>query len=144
MTNNIPIRFFYEDCSFRVQNTNRIKTWLLEVLNKESVIVGNINYIICSDNYLLEINRRYLDHDYYTDIITFPSSEPPEPIEADIFISIDRVRENAATLEKAFSNEFHRVLVHGILHLLGYNDSSNREKQEMRIKEDSCLSLRDF
>lgn len=116
----------------------------MEVLNKESVIVGNINYIICSDNYLLEINRRYLDHDYYTDIITFPSSEPPEPIEADIFISIDRVRENAATLEKAFSNEFHRVLVHGILHLLGYNDSSNREKQEMRIKEDSCLSLRDF
>ncbi|QNL23216.1 rRNA maturation RNase YbeY [Hyphobacterium sp. CCMP332] len=140
----MPIHFFYEDCSFRVQNTKRIKTWLLEVLDKENASAGNINYIICSDNYLLEINRRYLNHDYYTDIITFPCSELPEPMEADIFISVDRVRENAASLEKEFSNEFHRVLVHGILHLLGYNDSSKDEKQEMRKKEDSCLSLRDF
>ncbi len=144
LTSNIPIHFFYEDTSYRVQNQNQIKKWLMAVLEQENATVGNINFIICSDNYLLKINRQYLNHDYYTDIITFPSFEPPEPFEADIFISVDRVRENAESLNNAFLNEFHRVLVHGILHLLGFDDSSEAVKQEMRKKEDSCLSLRDF
>lgn len=104
--------------------------------------VEKVDYIFCSDNYLLEINKKYLQHDYYTDIITFPLSE--NPIEANVFISIDRVKENADLYKVTFEHELHRVMAHGILHLLGYNDSTHEEKQIMRQQEDSLLAQRNF
>ena len=105
--------------------------------------MGDINYIFCSDNYLHQINFQYLDHDTFTDIITFDQSDKDQ-IEGDIFISIDRVHENANERNISFVNELHRVMIHGILHLLGYNDKTPKEKQLMREKEDECLSLRNL
>lgn len=116
----------------------------MNLADSENFAISNINYILCSDDYLLDINRKYLNHDYYTDVITFQNSETGEPIEADIFISIDRVKENASKLNSSLSNEIHRVLVHGLLHLFGHKDNSDSEKMAMRKKEDSCLSLRVF
>ena len=90
------------------------------------------------------MNREYLEHDTYTDIITFDQSERPAEIEADIYISIDRVEENAAKFQKLFEDELHRVMVHGLLHLMGYDDKSDFQSKEMRKKEEACLSLQDF
>ena len=112
------------------------------VLAKEEQHAKTINYIFCSDDYLLKINKEYLNHDTLTDIITFDNSEEEGKIEADIFISIDRIKENALSLKKDFDQELHRVIIHGLLHLLGYNDKTDDDKAEMRKKEDACLSLR--
>ena len=104
-------------------------------------MLSNINYIFCSDDYLLTINQEHLNHDYYTDIITFDLSEKENNIESDIFISIDRVKENAKNNHVKFHIELYRVLIHGVLHLLGFNDKNEEEKLIMREKEDACLSL---
>ena len=95
--------------------------------------------MFCSDNYLLEINKQYLNHDTYTDIITFDYSTKKEPISGDIYIGIERVKENATTFSKSFENELHRVIIHGVLHLLGYKDKTKPAKQEMTKQEDICL-----
>jgi rRNA maturation RNase YbeY len=100
-----------------------------------------LNYIFCSDEYLLEINKQYLDHDYFTDIITFDNSEEDKQLEGDIYISVDRVRDNAATFHTDFDSEMRRVLIHGLLHLVGYEDSSEALKTAMRAKEDEYLRL---
>ena len=100
-----------------------------------------MNYIFCSDDYLLEVNKQYLDHDYYTDIITFDNSEEKGKLEGDIFVSIERVKENAENLKLAFDVELRRVLVHGLLHLIGFSDSDQELKNQMRAKEDECLLL---
>ncbi len=100
---------------------------------------ANIQYIFSNDSYLLGINKKYLQHDYYTDIITFPYTQSPNQIEADIFISIERVRENAENLNLPFDDELLRVIIHGILHLLGMNDHSEEEKLQMRKKEDELI-----
>jgi probable rRNA maturation factor len=115
--------------------------WLKQVIAKEGCQTGNIFYHFCSDDFLLEVNRKYLQHDYLTDIITFPLSQQPEIISGEIFISTERVRENATQMKTTFDKELSRVLVHGILHLLGYDDHSNEEKRIMRAKEDYYLSL---
>ncbi len=143
MSNN-KVHFFYEDTSFKLSNIKKVKSWLIAISEKDGFSVNNINYIICSDNYLLKINKQYLNHDFFTDIITFPTSTLPEPIEADIFISIDRVKDNAKILGHSLLEELHRVLAHGLLHLFGYKDGNKEEKLIMRKKEDVCLSLRDF
>jgi len=106
-------------------------------------LIGFLNFIFCSDNYLLKINVEHLNHDTYTDIITFDYSKE-DRISGDIFISIDRVEENAKSHKTSFENELHRVIIHGVLHLLGYGDKEPGQKAEMRQKEDFCLSLRDF
>lgn len=116
-------------------------TWLETCVNREGYSHQEINYIFCSDEYLLDINRKHLNHDYYTDIITFDLSELPKQLEADIFISIDRVRENAAEQEEEFEMELNRVLVHGILHLMGYRDKTDAEKLVMRSLENKELAL---
>ena len=100
-----------------------------------------MNYVFCSDEYLLEINKQYLDHDYFTDIITFDNSEEDNQLEGDIYISVDRVRENAATFHTDFDTEMRRVLIHGLLHLAGYEDSSEALKTAMRAKEDEYLRV---
>jgi len=134
------INFFSEEIDFEISSTEKIKLWLKTIITNYNQTISNINYIFCSDEYLLEINKEHLNHNYYTDIITFDLSESEE-IESDIFISIDRVIENAKNLGITFETELHRVLVHGLLHLLGFNDKTGVEKTIMREKEDSSLSL---
>lgn len=136
------IRFFNQDISFKVAAPLKTRKWLREVIRREDRKLGNLNYIFCSDAYLLSINEQYLNHHTLTDIITFDNSEEENEIESDVFISIDRVRENAETLKADFDHELHRVLVHGVLHLCGYEDKTPVQKSAMRKREDAYLSLR--
>ena len=135
------IYFHSEDVSFRLKKSAIIKSWLRRVIHSHKKKTGNINFIFCSDEYLLVLNRKYLNHDAYTDIITFDNSTKAALIEGDIFISIVRVKENAQHLKVDFENELHRVMVHGVLHLLGYDDQKKSSQKEMRKKEDECLKM---
>jgi rRNA maturation RNase YbeY len=119
---------------------NKIKSWIKTVIHTEKQKPGAINYIFCSDEYLLKVNREYLDHDYFTDIITF-DYVANGVVSGDIFISVDRVADNAKQFGVTFDNELRRVLVHGVLHLLGYPDKKNEEKKRMTEKEDFYLSI---
>jgi len=138
----LAIHFFSEDISFTLDKQDNTISWIEKVMDKEGFRAENINYIFCSDNHLLAMNQQYLKHDTLTDIITFDHSEHSNNLEADIFISIERVEDNAKSLDKDFINELHRVIIHGLLHLIGLKDKTEAEKQEMREKEDACLSLR--
>lgn len=135
------IIFFNEDINFKFQGKNIFKAWLKKVAEKEGFKVKNLNYIFCSDDYLHKINIEYLDHDTYTDIITFDNSEDESIIEGDIFISIERVRENSQNLNTVFDDELKRVIVHGLLHLCGYDDHTPKEKAEMRRLESEYISI---
>ncbi len=135
------IHFFSEDTGFTLSKQNAVKSWISGIIQKEKLKEGEINYIFCSDEYLHEINLQYLNHDTYTDIITFDQSDGAD-LSADIYISIDRVTENASEQQVSFRDELHRVMIHGILHLAGYGDKTPKEKQLMREKEDVSLSLR--
>ena len=138
----MPIQYFTEDVEFQLKHPKRSTQWIQQVINTHNAQLKEINYVFCSDDYLLDINRTHLNHDFYTDIITFDHSDLTEDIHSDIFISIDRVKENAADRGIAFEEEIDRVMIHGILHLLGFNDTTSEEKSLMRQKEDACLSLR--
>ncbi|MFD2521352.1 rRNA maturation RNase YbeY [Emticicia soli] len=135
------INFHVEDTDFKLQQKLKLKNWLKSVLEAEGFVLGDINYVFCSDEYLLKINVEYLDHDYLTDIITFDNSEDEELIEGDIFISIDRVVDNAKTFRVSTEHELRRVLVHGVLHLCGYLDKTDEEEKLMREKENHYLQL---
>lgn len=137
------ISFSYEEVDFRMENTNNLSQWIKSVIEIEGYRLKQITYIFCSDDYLLGVNKEYLDHDFFTDIITFDQSDDRKLIEADIFISVDRVRENAATNNEQFDHELRRVMIHGVLHLMGYNDKTSEQERQMRKKEDTCLSLHD-
>lgn len=134
------IHFFNEDVDFKVPHPRKTKAWLKFIVIAESYELNQLNYIFCSDEYLLTINQQYLNHDFYTDIITFDNSEEEGIIEGDIFVSLDRVRENANELNKSFEEELLRVLAHGVLHLVGYDDVNDKQELEMRKKEDFYLS----
>ncbi len=134
------INFFVEDIDFSLKEKLKIKKWVSNTIKSEHKQIGNINYIFCSDDYLLKINIKHLKHDTYTDIITFNYCTE-NTINSDIYISIERVTENAKTFSKGFENELKRVIIHGILHLLGYNDKTKEEKAIMRSKEDFYLPL---
>ena len=138
------IQFFTEDISFEFEKEHSVIKWLQSIADSSNVQIEFINYIFCSDPHILKINKSYLKHDYYTDIITFHYHEPEQDIESDIYISIDRVKDNAQNTSKSFEEELMRVIAHGLLHLIGYNDKDPGMKEEMRKKEDWCLSLRDF
>ncbi len=136
------INFFQEEVSFQLSHPDILKGWISTIIQNAKQSFDTINFIYCSDNYLLEINKEYLDHDYYTDIITFDNKEDDDSaLDADIFISIDRVKENATQLNLPFEQELHRVMVHGILHLLGHKDKTEEQKNEMRESEEASLSL---
>ena len=137
----MSLQFFYEDTSFELENTPVIEVWIKQIINNYGFDLVDLNYIFCSDNYLLVINREHLNHDYYTDIITFDHSEENKKVESDIFISVDRVKENADSLSISFHQELSRVMAHGLLHLFGYSDKTSEEKIIMREKEDACISL---
>lgn len=136
------IRFFTEDVYFILKNKNKLRNWIASAINDNNKQIQSINYIFTSDNYLLTINQEYLHHNTLTDIITFDQSSHPDHIEADIFISIERVKENASTQKISFTKELHRIMIHGILHLLGFSDKTSHEKKEMRKKENHYLALR--
>jgi probable rRNA maturation factor len=139
------IKFFVEEIDFSLTAKRNLHTWLLEVALSEKHQISALSYIFCSDEYLLDINKQYLNHNYYTDVITFDNSDDDnEEIEGDIFISIDRVKDNALENKSTFARELHRVMVHGLLHLLGYRDKSEEEILEMREKEEAYLSLQKF
>ncbi|AYQ34953.1 MULTISPECIES: rRNA maturation RNase YbeY [Runella] len=135
------IQFFNEDVDFKIPNPRKTKTWLKDIIESEGFELNQLNYIFCSDEYLLSVNQQYLNHDFYTDIITFDNSEEIEGIvEGDIFISIDRVKENAEQLSKTFKEELLRVLAHGVLHLVGYDDHEDEDELVMRQKEDTYIA----
>ncbi|WP_263601914.1 rRNA maturation RNase YbeY [Chryseobacterium sp. PET-29] len=131
------IQFFYENLPETV-DTN-YKKWLEEIILSEKKKLGEINYIFCNDEYLLKVNQDYLQHDYYTDIITFDYVKG-RTISGEIFVSLQRISDNASTLSKDYEEELRRVLAHGILHLSGYKDKSEEEEQLMRSKEDFYLA----
>jgi probable rRNA maturation factor len=132
------IQFHVELEAFELDQAENIKLWLSGIGKSENKVLGNINYIFCSDEYLLQLNKQFLGHDYYTDILSFPQKS--DPIEGDIFISIDRVRENAESFETSFQLELYRVISHGLLHFMGYEDHEEEDKILMRSKEDLYLS----
>jgi len=140
MASTSIIRFFYETSRFRFSDRTRLKPFLARLFKKESTPLQSLNYIFCSDEYLLDINKSNLGHDYYTDIITFNLSKDG-PVEGEIYISIDRVRENAQIEGESMNRELHRVIFHGALHLCGYRDKSRNEQVEMRKMEDRYLAL---
>lgn len=133
------IRFFNEDVPYKLSHQQIMRQWLKQQAQQEGYTVGDLNYIFCSDEYVLQVNRDYLQHDYYTDIITFDQSEEEAKIEGDIFISVERVLDNAAQLNVPVEQEMCRVLAHGLLHLCGYGDKSPEEQAQMRAKEDEWL-----
>ena len=137
------ILFHVEDCDFSLEKTDMLSSLLNDFVVKQNNSCGDINYIFCSDRYLLDLNKKYLNHDYFTDILSFQMNE--EPIEGDIFISIERVRDNAENLNIPFNEEILRVISHGLLHFLGYKDKTEEEKNEMRAMENELISfLNDF
>ncbi len=125
---------------YQIVEENLYSKWLLEVIGSENRVLGDIAYVFCDDAYLLEINKQYLNHDTYTDIITFDYTDG-NTIAGDIFISIERVKENAAEFEVDFDEELRRVMAHGILHLSGYGDRSDEEAEQMRDKEEEKMKL---
>ncbi|MEE4257063.1 MAG: rRNA maturation RNase YbeY [Bacteroidales bacterium] len=135
------IQFFSEEVDFSLDDESLIRDWILNVLRSEALDAGVINLIFCNDVYLLDLNQRFLERDTLTDVIAFDYGEEGNEVSGDIFISIDRVRENALSYGLPTHLEVHRVIIHGILHLCGYRDSVAVEKAEMRSKEDKYLSL---
>lgn len=134
------ISYFTEDVVFKFKNKRLNNKWLTLVAESEVKRIGDISIIFCSDSYILDINIRYLHHDYFTDIITFDYTEG-DRLSGDLFISLDTVRANAAEYGSDFETELNRVMVHGVLHLIGYDDHSSADKKLMREKEDYYLSL---
>ncbi|WP_300673446.1 rRNA maturation RNase YbeY [Soonwooa sp.] len=132
------IQFFFEDVENNIQPS--YADWLQELIIGEEKKLGKVNYILCDDDYLLKINQDFLQHDYYTDIITFDKVKG-KTINADIFVSLQRVNDNANLMQKSTDEELRRVLAHGLLHLVGYKDKSDEEQKEMRSKEDFYLAL---
>jgi probable rRNA maturation factor len=133
------IRFFTEDTGYKLPQKTTCRRWLQAMAGQEGVLVGDLNYIFCSDDYLLTVNKQYLDHDDYTDIITFDNSETEGRIEGDIFISVDRVDDNWRIHQTTFADEMRRVLAHGLLHLCGYGDKTDADIVTMRAKEAEWL-----
>lgn len=134
------IHFHFLKGSNSLSQRGHLKSFISTLFKKEGKRLGEISYIFCSDDYLLEINRQYLKHDYYTDIITFGLSEPGQPINAEIYISVDRVKENAGEFKTSFKRELHRVIFHGVLHLCGYKDKKKEDVALMRKMEEKYLN----
>ena len=137
------IHFFSEDIEFKPEQKSHVRQWIKETIREEGFKkTGELNFIFCSDDYLLDINREYLNHHTLTDIITFDNSETDDTISGDVFISITRVNENARTFGVSERDELHRVIIHGVLHLCGYTDKNRSQKEEMTAKENYYLAKR--
>lgn len=136
----MPVEFNFPE-KIALADRTRLKTFIESIFKKEKKSLGNLSYVFCSDDYLLDINRSFLQHDYYTDIITFDLSEPgARKIDAEIYISVDTIRDNARRFNTTVTRELHRVIFHGVLHLCGYKDKSSKDQALMTQKEDHYLS----
>ena len=131
---------FNSETSFTLKNQKKLVKWIGDVISSEGFQVGEINYIFCNDSYLNKINQEFLNHDTFTDIISFDYTLGKE-VGGDIFISIERVLENAEKFNEVFENELHRVMIHGILHFIGYKDKTKKDKTLMRTKEDEKIFI---
>lgn len=139
------ISFFTQDITFNLLQKQKVREWVNRAVLEEGFSrVSELNFIFCSDDYLLDINKQYLHHDTYTDIVTFDSSEEEDVIAGDIFISIDRVRDNAQKFNVSETDELHRVIIHGVMHLCGYLDKKKEDKEMMTAKENEYLAKREF
>lgn len=138
------VNFFNEDITFTLKDKIKLKNWIRNTIKAEGKTLRELNFVFCSDTYLLDINQQYLNHDTLTDIITFDNSEHKDSITGDIFISYERVRENAGHFNVSVADELHRIIIHGTLHLLGYKDKSKKDKTLMTQKEDQYLAERNF
>jgi probable rRNA maturation factor len=136
------IQFFEEDITYKLKDKTKVRHWVIAAIIAEGFELSELSYIFCSDAFLLRINQQYLDHDTYTDVISFGHSEEEGKIAGDIFISIPRIQENAGKYDVSETEELHRVIIHGTLHLLGYTDKSFAAKKRMTKKEDFYLALR--
>ena len=137
------ISYYFQDTDFKFRDRRRTNEWLKLAAESEIRRIGNISIIFCSDNYVLDINQKYLQHDYFTDIITFDYCEG-DRLSGDLFISVDSVRENSVELGTEFKDELNRVIIHGLLHLVGYDDHTEKDIKLMRSKENYYLSLREL
>lgn len=135
------IKFFSQDINYRLEGINKVRDWLNKALGLENKSVTNLSYVFCSDSYLLKLNIDFLNHDTLTDVITFDMSVDKNGISGEIYISIDRVRDNAKKYGVSINVEIKRVIVHGLLHLIGYADNTKEDKAIMREKEDYYLSF---
>jgi|SRR6185436_19350557 len=142
------INFFTENVKFNPSKAdkNALRKWIAAVVKREKFTIGEINYIFCSDKFLHQLNEQFLHHDDYTDIITFDLSTSPsaKKIQGEIFISVERIKENAKKFNTTFHDELHRVMIHGVLHLAGHKDKTKSDKSAMRKKENYYLNLRSF
>jgi len=136
-----PIHFYFENVDLNLRNRKKLKAFINRLIIKEKRQLAGLSYIFSSDKALFEINRKYLKHNFYTDVITFNLSTSSKEILADIYISADRVKENAQTLKLSFKEELHRVMFHGLLHLCGYNDKTDNQRRVMRSRENFYLDL---
>ncbi|MEO6819767.1 MAG: rRNA maturation RNase YbeY [Ginsengibacter sp.] len=134
------IQFRYNNVNYRLKNIKQVKECLVSIFASEGYVLDKLLFIFCNDSYLLDLNIKYLEHDTFTDILTFGLSENGEPIEAEIYISVERVMENAVSYQSTISQELKRVLIHGILHLCGYKDHEKSDVLKMREKEEYYLS----
>ena len=134
------VLFFSEGISFKLSNHRKTANWLNNISRLEKRKIESLSYIFCSDSYLLLLNQLYLKHSYYTDTLSFDYSERAK-INGEIYVSIQRVKDNAGKYKQPFETELRRVMAHGLLHFLGYRDKSPRQKAQMRRKEEACLSL---
>lgn len=137
------ISYYFQDTDFNFRDRRKTNEWLKLAAESEIRRIGNISIIFCSDNYVLDINQKYLQHDYFTDIITFDYCEG-DRLSGDLFISVDSVRENSVEFGTEFKDELNRVIIHGLLHLVGYDDHTEKDIKLMRSKENYYLSLREL
>ena len=135
----MPVSFANADLTFKLAHKAELKKFIAAAFEAEASKKLSVSYIFCTDDYLLRINQDFLQHDYYTDIITFPLSETDRRVESEIYISIDRIRENALKLQVSFEHELYRVLFHGVLHLVGYKDKTAAQKTAMRAAEEKWI-----
>lgn len=143
MSDSGRITFHFQDTPFRLRQRHAVRAWLLAIAQEHGQTLRELNYLFCSDNHMLEVNGRHLNHHYCTDILTFPMPSA-NGVSGDILISIDRVRDNARHHEQRPTDELHRVMAHGLLHLLGLDDTTPELQRAMRNAEDHCLSSRHF
>lgn len=136
----IQVNFFTEDTSFKLKNKGDIREWVTFVIRKERPIAGTINFIFCSDAYLVEINKQYLNKDDFTDVISFESIDNKGKLFSDVFISVDRVTDNAIDYKCSFEQELQRVIIHGLLHVCEYDDSTTILRKQMTLKEDFYIA----
>lgn len=141
LRNTMQVQFFFIERNITLRNRSKLKGFINSIFKRNKLKLGHLNYVFCSDDYLLQINKAHLKHDFYTDIITFDLSSTKEYVDGEIYISTDRVRDNASMLKTTITEELHRVIFHGALHLCGYKDKTADQAKQMRAAENNHLKL---